>query len=33
MRQVVRNNLKALESQADEEFLMRAEMERKLSAL
>lgn len=33
MKQVVRNHLKQLESQADEDFLARAEMERKLSSL
>jgi hypothetical protein len=33
MRQVVKNNLKELEQQSDKEFLIRAEMERKLSSL
>ena len=33
MRQVVRNNLKDLELRSDEEFLIRAEMDRKLSSL
>lgn len=33
MKEVVKNNLKNLESQSDEEFLLRAEMDRKLSSL
>lgn len=31
--QVAKNNLKEFESRSDEDFLLRAEMERKLSSL